>query len=135
MAGSSDIRESPGRAAPAGACSLSGIVGEKVSLGQANGPDVDLVVTGTELYASYRTPTSYPAIYDDRLGLFCFARLVDGEYRSTGVPVTATPPADVVPHAEESDAVRSRKIAERQAQMQRRSSSRPHQHKASPAEE
>jgi hypothetical protein len=114
---------------------LSGIIGQKVSLGQANGPDVELVVTGTELYASYRTPAGYPAVYDDGLGLFCFARLVDGAYQSTAVPVTATPPADVVPHAEESDAVRRRKIALRQAQMQRRSSSATRRHNASPQEE
>jgi hypothetical protein len=114
---------------------LSGIVDQKVSLGQANGPDVEIVVTGTEIYASYRTPAGYPTIYDERLGLFCFARLVDGEYQSTGVPVTATPPADVNRHDEESDAVRRRKIAERQAQMQRRSSFANRQHKALPQEE
>jgi hypothetical protein len=103
-----------------GGIAVSGIVGQKVSLGQANGPEVELVVTGSELYAKYETLEGYPAVYDDRLGLFCYARLLDGEYRSTEVPVTAAPPAGVEPHAEESPPVRSRKAAERQARMEER---------------
>ena len=104
---------------------MSGIVGQRVSLGQANGPDVDLVVTGTELYATYETPDGYPAIYDDGLGLFCFARLVRGKFQSTGVPVNEKPPSAVVPHSKELDAVRSRKIAERDAQMLKRANAPP----------
>jgi hypothetical protein len=99
---------------------VSGIVGQKVSLGQANGPEVDLVVTGSELYASYETPDGYPAVYDDKLGLFCYARLLDGEYQSTEVSVSERPPAGVERHAEESTAVQSRKMAERQAVMEAR---------------
>jgi hypothetical protein len=102
---------------------LVSINSQKVSLGQANGPDVDLIVTGTELYATYKTLDGYPAIYDDHLGLFCFAQLVDGQYQSTGVPVTSTPPTNLERHVEESAAVRTRKIAERQSQMQQRSHS------------
>jgi hypothetical protein len=97
---------------------MVGINGEKVSLGQANGPDVELIVTGTELYATYETPEGYPAIYDDRQGLFCFARLVEGKYESTSVPITANPPADVERHAQESTAVRSAKITERRSQLE-----------------
>jgi hypothetical protein len=100
---------------------LSGIVGQRVSLGQANGGDVELVVTGTEHYATYETPDGYPAIYDEQAGLFCFARVIGGEYRSTGVPVTAPVPDGLEKHARESDAVRARKIAERDAAMERRS--------------
>jgi hypothetical protein len=98
-----------------------GIKDERVSLGQANGPEVELVVTGTELYATYETPDGFPAIYDNSLGLFCFARVVDGKYESTGVPVTAQPPAGVELHAKESTDVRMSKIAARQAQLERRS--------------
>ena len=58
---------------------MVGVFGEKVLLGQANGPDVDLIVRGTELYATYETPDGYPAVYDDALGLFCYARVVDGD--------------------------------------------------------
>jgi hypothetical protein len=100
---------------------MSGIVGKKVSLGQAKGGDVDLIVTGTELYATYETPDGYPAIYDAAAGLFCFARLVGGRFVSTGVPVTSAPPPGVERHARESDDVRSHKIAQRQSEMERRS--------------
>jgi hypothetical protein len=102
---------------------VSGIVGQKVKLGQANGSDVELVVTGTTLYATYETPDGFPAVYDDRAGLFCFARVVDGEFVSTGVPVTAPPPGQIERHARESDAVRGRKIAQRQSAMERRAQS------------
>jgi hypothetical protein len=99
---------------------VSGIAGKKVSLGQASGGDVELVVTGTVNYASYETPDGYPAVYDEGAGLFCFARLVDGRFVSTGVPVTASPPAGLTKHVSESDAVRSARISEREAAMQRR---------------
>jgi hypothetical protein len=100
---------------------MVGLWRRKVDVGQANGPDIALVVTGTELYAAYETDDGYPAVHDDTLGLFCFARVVDGAYESTGVPVTSAPPADAVKHATESDAVRMRKIAQRQAEMEKRS--------------
>ena len=102
---------------------LSGIAGQKTTLAQANGGDVELVVTGTVHYATYETPDGYPAVYDDQAGLFCFARVVGGKFESTGVPVTAAPPADVQKHAHESDAVRTAKIAEREAAMQLRAGS------------
>jgi hypothetical protein len=102
---------------------VSGVFGQKVSLGQANGPDVDLVVSGTELYATYETPDGFPAIYDEKAGLFCYARVVEGKYESTGVPVTSPPPRGVERHAKESDQVRAQRIANRQQQMERRSHS------------
>lgn len=114
---------------------MSGIVGQKVSLGQANGADVELIVTGTEFYASYETQEGYPAIYDDRAGLFCFARIADGEFQSTGVPVTFPPPTDAARHAKESDAVRTRKIAERQTKMELRSRASTQRNAAEPPEE
>jgi hypothetical protein len=110
------------------------IEGQKVSLGQANGPDVELVVTGTELYATYQTPDGFPAVYDDSLGLFCFARLDEGQLVSTGVPVTATPPPDLERNVEESSAVRTRKIAERREQMERRSHPKSLEQNISPEE-
>ncbi len=104
---------------------MVGMFGEKVLLGQANGPDVLLVVRGTETYATYETPEGYPAIYDDVLGLFCYARVSDGEYQSTGTPVTSSPPLGVEKHAMETDEVRSRKIEQRTRQMQQRMPARP----------
>ena len=73
---------------------------------------MELVVTGTELYATYETPDGYPAVYDDRAGLFCFARVVDGQFDSTGVPVNRSRRLSTSSGMRrESDAVRSRKIA------------------------
>jgi hypothetical protein len=99
---------------------MVGVFGEKVSLGQANGPDVDLIVRGTELYATYETPDGYPAVYDDSLGLFCYARIVSGRFETTGIPVTSVPPPGLERHATESDDVRMQKIKQRTLQMERR---------------
>ena len=102
---------------------MSGVFKQNVMLGQANGPDVELVVSGTKSYATYETPDGYPAIYDDALGLFCYARVVNGRYQSTEVPVTALSPADVKPHERESDEVRAGKIRESESQDASRSTS------------
>ena len=99
---------------------MSGISKQKARLGQENGPEVDLIVSGTALYATYETLDGYPAIYDDERGLFCYARVVNGRYHSTGVPVTGAPPEGVERHAKESDAVRQSRIDERQLHMDRR---------------
>ena len=85
---------------------MVGMFGKKVPLGQANGPDVDLVVRGTELYATYETPEGFPAIYDEALGLFCYARIAGGKFETTGIPVTSPPPQGVERHATETDDVR-----------------------------
>ena len=104
---------------------MVGMFGDKVSLGQANGPDVELVVRGTELYGTYETPDGFPAIHYDALGLFCYARLEDGRFVSTGIPVTQPPPAGVKRHATESDDVRKQKIQERALRMGQRSRASP----------
>lgn len=96
---------------------LTGIVDEKVSLGQANGPDVELIVRGTELYANYETPDGYPVVYDDARGVFCFAQVIDGRFESTGVSTASPPPAGVKHHAVESDVVRTEKIQARIREM------------------
>jgi hypothetical protein len=99
---------------------MVGVNASKVCLGQANGPDVELFVTGTELYATYETVGGYPAVYDEPKGLFCYAKIANGQYESTGVPVTEAPPAGVERHARESKDVRARKIEERRAQLESR---------------
>jgi hypothetical protein len=89
---------------------------QTVTLGQANGPDVELRVEGDESYASYETPAGHPAVYDDEAGLFCYARLVDGRFESTRTPVTEPPPPDAAPvHAEESPDVRHARAAQTRA--------------------
>ena len=100
---------------------MVGIFGQKVTLGQANGPDIELVVSGTELYATYETVEGHSAVYDDSLGLFCYARIVNGSFESTGIPATSPPPEGAVLHGRETDAVRGRKIQERERQMGQRS--------------
>jgi hypothetical protein len=92
---------------------MSGVIRQKAMLGQADGSEVELVVTGTKSYATYETPEGYPVTYDQDHGLFCYARVVNGAYESTGVPVTAPPPSGLEKHAAESDQVRASKIQER----------------------
>jgi hypothetical protein len=104
---------------------MVGMFGEKVSLAQAHGSDVDLIVQGTELYATYETPEGFPVVYDYGLGLFCYARLTSGKFESTGVGVTSPAPADIKRHVTESDEVRMQKIHERMLQMERHGSATP----------
>jgi hypothetical protein len=103
---------------------MVGMFGQKVPLAQSNGPDVEMLVTGTEFYASYETPDGFPAVYDESRGLFCYARLVGGRFESTGIPVTEAPPPGVTRHATESDEVRQQKIDERTRRMGQRSRER-----------
>src|SRR5262245_14457680 len=76
--------------------------GEKHTLPQENGPDVELVVFGDENYSRYETPDGYTAIRDRDLGLFCYATVARGEFISTRVPVSAKPPTGLRRHLHES---------------------------------
>ncbi|MBN8468371.1 hypothetical protein JYJ95_17780 [Corallococcus exiguus] len=105
----------------------SAVFGQKAFLGQANGPDVELIVSGTEHYATYETVEGFTAIYDDALGRFYYARVIEGRYESTGVPVTSPPPPGLPQHARESDEVRSEKIRQHQERMKQRSHPTPEQ--------
>ena len=102
---------------------MSGVINQRASLGQGNGPEVELIVSGTERYATYHTLDGLPAVYDDELGLFTYARLLDGRFQSTGVPVGSPPPPDVDHHAREADHVRAEKISERESHLNRSSRS------------
>jgi hypothetical protein len=104
---------------------MVGMFGQKVSLAQAHGPDVDLIVRGTELYATYETPEGFPVVYDDALGLFFYARISSGKFESTGVAVTLPPPPDIERHVKESDEVRMRKIQVRTLQMEQHGRATP----------
>jgi M6 family metalloprotease-like protein len=94
---------------------MSAIFGEILTFGQQNGPDVRLKVFGDEHYARYETLDGYTAIHDDLKGLFCYARLSAGTFRSTGVPVSDPPPAGIVRHLHESLAVSEAKARTRRA--------------------
>jgi len=84
---------------------VSAIFGETLTFGQPGGPDVRLNVDGDEHYARYETLTGYTAIFDPERGQYCYAELSAGVFRSTGVPVTADPPAGLARHLQESPEV------------------------------
>ena len=94
---------------------MAGIFGERVTIGQENGADVELVVHGDEHYARYETPDGYSVVYDPERGLFTYALLRDGRFESSGVPLSEPPPPGAQLHAQESAEVRLAKSAERQA--------------------
>jgi hypothetical protein len=101
---------------------MTALFRDKVRIGQADGSEVELVVFGDEDYARYETPAGHAVIYDDGRGMFFYARLVDGRFVSSGVPLTEPAPAGTPVHAEESPAVR-RELAEAR-RAERASSSR-----------
>lgn len=98
---------------------MTGLINQRVSVGQGKGPDVELIVNGTPFYATYHTLDGYPAVYDEALELFCYARLVDGRLQSTKVPVDEPPPPDAERGAREADGVRAEKMSEREAHLNR----------------
>ena len=81
---------------------MSAIFGEPVTFGQEAGGEVQLVVYGDESYARYETPDGYSAVYDEGLGLFCYADVVRGQFVSTGVAVTEPPPEGLARHLQEA---------------------------------
>lgn len=78
---------------------------------QENGPEAPLVVEGDEYYARYETESGYTVIYDDDLGLYCYALLHGGQFVSSHIPMSQPPPAAARPHLEEDAAVRASKAA------------------------
>jgi M6 family metalloprotease-like protein len=93
---------------------MSAIFGEILTLGQQNGPDIQLKVFGDEHYARYETLTGFSVIYDNELGRFCYARLVAGQFRSTGVSAGEPPPEGIARHLQESPKVIEAKTRARQ---------------------
>ena len=104
---------------------MSAIFGETLTFGQQNGPDVQLQVTGDEYYAVHETPDGYTAVSDSDRGLFCYATLTDGVFVSTGVPVTAPPPAGIARHLRESPATRHLRFEARRSRSQPRRAPTP----------
>jgi hypothetical protein len=90
---------------------MTAIHGERLTFGQRDGSEVQLVVFGDEFYARYETLDGHSAVYDDARGAFCYARLVDGAFVSTGVAVTGPPPPEAVQRGAESETVRRAKSA------------------------
>lgn len=96
---------------------MSAIFGETLSFGQANGPDIRLRVTGDEFYATYETLDGYTAVSDTDRGFFCYGYLHNGVLVSSGVPVTAAPPAGTVRHLRETLAVRHARFEARRSRI------------------
>ncbi len=92
---------------------MSAIFGESLTFPQEQGPDVQLVVFGDEFYARYETEAGYTVIYDRERGLFCYALVQNGEFVSSGVNLAESVPERLPMHLEESDSVRSSKVASR----------------------
>jgi M6 family metalloprotease-like protein len=96
---------------------MSAIFGETLTFGQANGPNIRLRVTGDEFYATYETLDGYTAVSDSDRGFFAYGFLQNGVLVSSGVPVTAPPPASVVRHLREALGVRNRRFEARRQRI------------------
>lgn len=96
---------------------MSAIFGEYLTFRQEQGPDVELVVFGDEFYARYETVSGYTVIYDGSRGLYCYADLLNGQFISTGIPLSKEPPAGLRRHLKESPDVRNQKFSLRHAAL------------------
>lgn len=93
---------------------MSAIFGEILTFHQNDGTEVRLRVFGDEHYARYETEDGYTAVYDDAIGMWCYAALPANRLVSTGVPVDQLPPRGVVRHLQESQATKRARIEERE---------------------
>lgn len=97
---------------------MSNIDNEILIFGQhGDNPDVQLRVYGDEFYARYETLAGYTVVYDKAEGRYCYARLEQGEFVSTGVPTSAAPPAEIPRHLKEHAVVRNQKFDLRYQQL------------------
>jgi hypothetical protein len=92
---------------------MAAIFGEMLTFSQEKGPEIRLRVFGDEFYARYETEKGYTAVYDEALGLYVYARLEEGRFIPSGIPVTRSPPAGLKPHLVEADLVRQEKASRR----------------------
>lgn len=103
---------------------MSAILGERLTFGQRNGPEIRLVVHGDEFYARHETEAGYTTVYDEARGLFCYAVLVGGAFVSSGMPVSGGAPPGVPRHLHEAPPVRRAKRAERRTTVRPRTTAR-----------
>lgn len=96
---------------------MSAIFGETLTFPQEDGPEVELVVFGDEFYSRRETLDGYTVIYDEALGQYCYARLKDGEFISSEIPMSAPSPQDLEPHLEEAEHIRRERFAQRYTQL------------------
>ena len=81
---------------------------------------------GDENYAFYENDQGYTAVYDPKLGLFCYGKLEPGRddqgntveaLVSTGAPITNNPPKGLEPGQREAPEVRRAKVLKREADL------------------
>ncbi len=96
---------------------MSAIFGETLIFQQEHGPEVELVVFGDEFYARYETKEGYTVVYDPDRGLYCYALLLNGQFASSGIPISKRPPPDIRRGLRESETVRNEKFAQRYAAL------------------
>src|SRR5690606_6477220 len=92
---------------------VSAIFGEFLTFPQENGPDIRLRVFGDEHYARYENEDGYSVVYDDEIGMFCYAAMIANRFVSTKVPCHQPPPPGIVRHLQESVKVRQAVAEER----------------------
>ena len=96
---------------------MSSIFGEVLTFSQEKGPEIKLKTFGDEFYSRYENPDGYTVVYDQDLGVYCYARLINGEFVSSGVDAGLEPPANVRRHFKESEQVRNCKFEARFSRM------------------
>lgn len=84
---------------------------------QEKGPEVQLRVYGDEFYSRYENMDGFTVVYDQDHGLYCYALLISGEFVSSGVDASQSPPKGVRRHFKESEEVRNRKFEARYVKM------------------
>ncbi|HNX38948.1 MAG TPA: M6 family metalloprotease domain-containing protein [Methanothrix sp.] len=96
---------------------MSSIFGEYLAFPQERGDQVQLKVHGDEFYARYEDQEGYTVVYDSDMGRYCYAHLIAGEFVSSGIDISKSPPPELRRHLRESEAVRNRKFNARYARM------------------
>lgn len=96
---------------------MSAIFGEKLTFPQENGPEVELFVFGDEFYARRETLEGYTVLYDETLGQYCYAVLREGQFASSGVPISEPPPPGLLPHLEEAASIRQEHFNQRYIEL------------------
>src|SRR5688572_21291646 len=92
---------------------MSAIFGENLTFPQEKGPNIQLIVSGDEHYSRYETHDGYTAVYDNDLGLFCYATVVDGSFVSSGIPLSQPAPSLLRRHLMEAESVRQERYTRR----------------------
>lgn len=92
---------------------MGAIFGAVHKFSQRDGTEVQLRVFGDEFYARSETLDGYTVVFDDELGGYCYALLLEGQFISSRAPVAKPAPPGLVKHLKESAKVRKSRFDER----------------------